>query len=302
MLCMQGMETLRDAEVLIAIVDAGSISAAARRRGITQPALSRAVARVEGRLGVTLLDRSSRTLRLTEAGARFVEGARQLLRDARALEATTSALGGRLGGTLRVSVPPALGRRRLVAPILAWSRAHRSVRLELILEPRLVDLAAERVDVAVRLGSLPDSSLVARRLGSYEHVLVAAPSYLAARGTPRAPDELDQHALLAMSTVGPNTTWPFARGRQRRAIVVRPTFTTNDGEALVAAAVAGLGVTVVSDFLVDDALACGALVSVLPEWSLPSAPITALTTRAASTQPHVRSLLAHLTRRRVRGG
>jgi DNA-binding transcriptional LysR family regulator len=280
---------------MVAIAEAGSISAAARRRGGSQPALSRAVARIEARLGVVLLDRTSRSMRLTEAGRAFVEGARRLLRDARTLEATTSAIGGRLGGVLRVSVPPALGRRRLMAPILAWHRAHPAVRLELLLEPRLVDVG-EEVDLAVRLGPLPDSELVARRLGSYEHLLVASPGYLAARGTPRDPAELEGHSLVAMSTVGPNTTWPLSRGRLRRVVEVRPCLTTNDGEALVAAVVGGAGITVASDFLIDDAIESGALVRVLPRWSLPSAPITALLTRAAARRPSVRSLLSHLVR------
>jgi DNA-binding transcriptional LysR family regulator len=291
------MDTLRDAEVLVAVADAGSISAAARKRGMSQPALSRSVGRIEARLGVTLIDRGTRAMRLTHAGQTFVEGARRLLRDAHALEATTSSLGRRLGGGLRVSVPPALGRARLLAPILEWHRGHRAVVLELWLEPRRVDLAADSVDLAVRLGPLPDSTLVGRKLGSYAHLLVASPSYLATHGTPKHPSELAAHALLTLQIDGPNTRWPLTRGRTRSVVEVRPRLVTNDAEALAAAAASGAGITVLSDFLAERGLREGSLVPVLSEWQLPSAPITALTTRSTAALPTVKSILAHLVKR-----
>lgn len=294
------MDTLRDAEVLVAVADAGSISAAARRRGMSQPALSRSVSRIEARLGVTLIDRGTRAMRLTHAGQTYVEGARRLLRDAHALEATTSSLGRRLGGGLRVSIPPALGRARLLGPILEWHRAHRGVVLDLWLEPRRVDLASDAVDLAVRLGPLPDSTLVGRRLGTYAHLIVASPAYLAAHGTPTHPAELAAHALLTLQIDGPNTRWPLAHGRARAVVEVRPSLVTNDAEALAAAAAAGAGITVLSDFLAERGLREGTLVPLLREWSLPTAPITALTTRSSAALPTVKSLLAHLVRHATR--
>ncbi len=294
MVCIKRMDVLRDAEILISVADEGSISAAARRKGLSQPAVSRAVARVERRLGVSLLDRGSRRLRLTDAGEWYVSGARRLLREAGTLEATTASLGGRMGGRLRVSLPPGLGHRRLVVALVDWSSRHPGVHLELILETRLVDLVRDDVDIAIRLGPLPDSALLSRRIGRYRHLVVASPNYLKMRGAPDQPSDLRSHSLLGMQTVGPNTAWPFTRGRKKICVQITPTFVTNDGEALVAAAAAGLGITVATDFLCKDELMDGRLVQLLADWSLPSAPITGLCTRAAP--PAARALLRHLAK------
>jgi DNA-binding transcriptional LysR family regulator len=289
------MLDLSEAEILVDVVDAGSVSAAARKRGVAQSSVTRSVARLEARLGVRLVDRDSRRLKPTLAGDVFVERARALLDGARSLEEATVAMAGHIAGVVRLSVPPAFGRARLIEPLGAWWKENPGVRLEVRLENRIVDVLNEGIDIAVRLGALPDSTLAQRKLADYAHRLVASPAYLRARGAPSSPADLREHAVLGMTTVGPNTRWPFVQGRQVAEITVTPGFVTNDGYALLDAALSGAGVTVLPDFLADGAIASGALVHLMPGWQMPTAPVSALFVRARERRA-VREVLAVLVR------
>jgi DNA-binding transcriptional LysR family regulator len=270
------MNRIEDAQLFVAVADAGSVSRAARARGLAQSTVSRALARLETRVGVRLVERTTRRMRLTDAGTFYLDGLRRLLHDAQDLERGAADYGTSLRGTIRVSMCATLGRRRLLGPLLAWAREHRGVRLDVALEERRVDLVADRLDVVVRAGPQPDSSYALSRLGGYDHVLVAAPSYLARRGRPASSADLATHDCLVMRVDKPLAVWPFKhRGRDAR-VTVSPVLVTNDAEVLLAGVVSGHGVAVLPDYLIDAALGAGQLVALLPDHALPQAPVWAV--------------------------
>jgi len=289
------MSRLDEIGAFFAVVEHGGFSAAARALGMSQPALSRAVDRLEARLGVRLLQRSTRRVHLTEIGATFAADARRALGALEDAERAASDTGTSLRGALRVSAPSAFTRVRLALPTAEWSARHPELQFELLLQDRFVDLSAERVDLAVRIGQLRSSSLVARRVGTARHRLCAAPSYLRGRSSPHTPAMLAQHATVVMRTDAPRVHWPFERDGRREAVVVQPAFVTNDGWTLLAATLSGRGVAVLPDYLADEPLADGRLVLLLPEYSLPAVPISVVFPDARHLKRSAREFIQLLT-------
>ncbi|MCC2656386.1 MAG: LysR family transcriptional regulator [Panacagrimonas sp.] len=246
----------------------GSFSAAARELGLSQPSASRIVAELERGLGSNLLVRSTRGLRLSEAGSDYLARIEPILL---ALdEADHAASGtGELRGRLRVALSSSFGVREVIPRLPVFLAAHPALRIDLLVSDTRQDLVAEGVNVALRLGGLPaDSSLLARRIAQAPRVLVASPGYLARAGTPGSPDDLVDHDVV----VGPAASGRelrFRRGNRTRAVRVEARMTVGANEAATAAAVAGLGLTVNSSWGCRAELESGALVAVLPEWTLP---------------------------------
>ena len=256
-------ESAEGFEAFVNIVEAGSISAAARRASEPRETLSRQLARLEARLGVRLVHRDARRLVLTAAGQELYARARPLVLGAREAEAAVQRVDDVPRGLLRVSVPP--GPSGLWADVvLAFVRAHPFVELEVSTASRHVDLVGEGFDVAVRAGAVRDPTLVARRLASTELLVVAAPAYLARRPAPRAADDLlDHDALLATDADDvPVRRWPLRGGGDA---AVRGRVASNDLEIIHAAAVAGDGLALLPFLVVRDDLASGRLVPVLRE-------------------------------------
>jgi DNA-binding transcriptional LysR family regulator len=293
------MSRLSDAEVFAAVVRAGGFSAAAREQGLTQSALSRRVAALEARLGVRLLARSSRGIRLTDAGERFHGGAQRAIAELDAAERAVASRAGELRGSLRLHLPPAFGRR-VVLPLALEFAAHQSgLALHVTFADRVVDLAAERADLAVRIGALRGAGLVRRRVGASRPVTCAAPSYLARRGTPRRPADLARHDALVLGIYAPRERWSFETGTDVR---VHPRLVSNDVDALLAAAIAGLGIARLPDFVAADALRSGALVALLERHRAPAAPIHAVWPDRRQQPPAARAfveLLAAALRERA---
>ena len=288
------MDQLKRMAVFAEVVAAGSLTGAARRLGMTPSAVSQHLRQLEGALGLALIHRSTRKLTLTEAGARYVEGCNAMVAAARAAAQALDRLRDEPVGELRIAAP--IGFGGLLARALAPLRRYPSLTLQLLLDDALVDLIEARVDIALRAGSLPDSSLVARRLGAMGTQLCAAPAYLAERGWPGSPQDLVQHDWLGVRPLGSATQTLVLHSDAGEAatVVVSSRAQASQVTALHALCVEGWGIgVVVSD---DDrrALADGRLVPVLPGWKLPDLPVFAVTPRRGEQPAKVRHALALL--------
>lgn len=252
----------------LAVAETGAFARAARRLERDPTVLSRRISALEARLGVRLIERSTRKLALTEAGRSFAHRARAALAGLEEAEQEAREAAQRVTGTLRLALPAAFGRM-WVAPLLPeFLQRHPGLRLEASFEDRFVDLIGETVDLALRIGALPDSGLVARRIAGSRRLLCAAPAYLAAQPPVTAPADLARHACLAFTGLRTHPDWRFRRPDGAGIVSVRVSGPLASGEAgaLVPAALAGLGVLLCSGWLVAPHLASGALVPVLDDW------------------------------------
>jgi len=263
-------------QTFVRAVDGGSLSAAARALGKSLAAVSRTMTHLEERLGVRLLHRSTRKLTLTEAGASYYDSAKRLLAE---IEEAELSLGGRIAaphGTLTVTAPLLFGRLH-VAPVIAeMLEKNRDVAADLLLVDRNVSLVEEGIDVAVRIGRLDDSALVARLLGEVPRVVCASPAYLRRHGTPRIPEELREHECLRFSGLTPGREWTFIRDGKEVRIAVGGRFSCNVGEPAIDAARAGAGVLMALGYQVAEDLAAGRLVRVLENFETPPLPVNAV--------------------------
>ena len=270
------------------IVEAGSLSAAGRALDLPKATVSRRLASLERRLGVALLHRSTRSLTLTGPGRRYHERVAPIVRDARAAQREALSWGATPSGLLRVSATEAFGML-VVAPALhGFAERYPEVRIELRLTDRRLNVIAEGIDLAVRMGKLDDSELGSRRLATVTRALVAAPAYLERRGVPADPRELAAHATIA--TDPDVRAWRVGGHRVR----VSWRFATGNMLATRDAARAGLGIAVVPRFLVADELASGALALVLPDAALAPTHATALYPNVADRSSALRALIDHL--------
>lgn len=252
---------------LLAVAREGSFVKAGRFLERHPTIVSRRVAALEDRLGVRLVERTTRHVRLTEAGERLAQQVR-LARDMIA-EAEQAAASGasEARGRLRLALPAAMGRKWLAPLIPAFMRAHPRVELELHFSETYVDLVEAGMDVAVRIGTLADSRLVVRKLGHHERILCAAPDYLARHGAPGAPAEIAGHDGLLFNGFSSYPEWRLSDGKRTESVHPRGVLVSNDSPALVEAAKAGLGILGVGEWLVAEEIASGALVRVLPQWA-----------------------------------
>lgn len=253
---------LEDLRTFVEVADAGGVTPGARRLGLSKSIVSRRLARLEEELGVQLLSRTTRGAALTEAGVTFREHAARVAAELDAAREAISAEGD-VRGRLRIAAPLSFGLTRL-APVLAeLARRHPLLQVHAAYSDRFVDLVGEGFDAAVRVGHLPDSNLIARRICSLHAKCVASPAYIEAHGAPQTPDDLLSHEALMQG----NEVWRFMdRGKM---VVVRPhgRFKADNGEALVAAALAGIGVAALPDFLIEAHVASGALIPILTHYS-----------------------------------
>jgi len=248
---------------LIAAVDGGSLSAASRSLGMPLATVSRKVSDLEAHLRTQLVVRTSRRLGLTEAGRAYVAASRRILDDIDEAERAASGEYRAPRGHLTIAAPIMFGRLHVEPVLLAFLEAFPDINARLVLSDQVVNLVDDQVDVAVRVGRLPDSSLVATRLGSVGWVTCASPRYLAKRGEPTTPDALADHDCLMFEGLYSTPIWTFGRGRQERAIPIRPRFAVNSADAAIAAAKACAGVARVLSYQVADPVAAGDLVLIL---------------------------------------
>ncbi|MEO1191453.1 MAG: LysR family transcriptional regulator [Pseudomonadota bacterium] len=250
-----------------AVVEAGSFTAAAGSRGLSKAALSRHVAQLEDRLGLRLLNRTTRRISLTEAGRAFYEGCQRMLAEAEGAEAQVTALAASPRGVLRLAAPMSFGQVHLTPLLGPFLEACPELKLDLVLGDRSVDLVEEGFDAAVRIGQLADSSLIARRLCDLSATVCAAPAYLRAEGLPLEPQDLKTHNCLHYSYARGGRTWRFLRGGESESVEVAGRVEANNGDTLLALAEAGQGIVRLPTFFTAEALRAGRLVALLPGWT-----------------------------------
>jgi DNA-binding transcriptional LysR family regulator len=258
--------------VFAKVVEANSFSEAARRLQMPISTVSRRIAELEDELGVRLLDRSTRNLRLTELGAEVLE---QATRSAELSEAVDNIVSNRLSkvcGTLRLSAPPTISDTLLTPIVTAFQAAYPEVRVQIFVTDRHIDHIAEGIDLAFRLGALRDSSLVARKVLAYRRQLVASPGYLQSCRPPEAPKDLLDHPLLAFWRREPETSWRFVHkgdGRAEETVTFRPYLAMNDFAGLTPALLTGRGIGELPPVVQPELLRTGRLVEVMPDWRFP---------------------------------
>jgi DNA-binding transcriptional LysR family regulator len=263
------MDRLREMEIFVRVVETGSFSAAGRDFNLGQPSVSKTVAALEERLGARLLVRSTRQLTPTEAGTAFYERASRVIAEANEAEAAAQGAGAGLEGRLRISSPVTFGRLHVVPALGAFLDANPNVRLELVMDDRMVDLVAENIDAALRLGTLTDSALRARRLAQTDRVVVASPAYLARKGVPMAPADLLEHHGIVYGQHSGGQERVFRRGLSEASIRIQTRLTLSAAEGVREAVLAGQGFAISSRWMFAPELANGEVVPVLQEWTLP---------------------------------
>jgi len=284
--------------VFARVVEEGSFSDAARGLGVSKSAVSKQVGRLEDRLCVRLLNRTTRQLSLTEAGTAFYEHCRQLVADADAAESAVTHLAAAPRGTLRVNAPMSFGQLHVAPALPDFLAAYPELAVEMQLNDRTVDLIEEGFDLAIRIGQLRDSSLIARRLAPMRRVVCAAPSYLDARGRPGHPRDLKQHECLIYSYLSSGREWRFHGGDGDLRVPIQGRLEINNGDALLAAARQGFGVVMLPTFLAAADVKAGRLEPVLQDWcEAQTGGIHAVFPASRNLSPKVRVFVDFLARR-----
>jgi len=254
------------------VVRRGSFAAVARDRDTDASSISRAIAALEGALGVRLFQRTTRRLALTEAGSAYYERVVPLLEGLAAASAEVADLGDQPLGTVRVTASVAFGQRVVVPMLPDFLARHSGLGIDLVLTDTVLDVVGERIDVAIRLGTLPDSDLVATKLAAVTYRVVATPAYLSARGLPASPADLAAHECLRFGIPGFRRSWRFRQGMgEVHDVPVSGRVVISNGLALQSCALAGLGVALLPCWLVDDMVRAGQLVDIFPRWEVSGA-------------------------------
>ncbi len=260
------MDRLSAMNMFVRVVETGSFSAVAKEINSTQPTISKNIAELESWLGAKLLNRSTRSLRLTETGTDYYERCVAILQDVEEAEQTVGHLQTQPKGIVRVSAVVAFGRLHLVPRLEAFFKQYPDIKVDIRLSDRVVDLVEEGIDVAFRMGDLPDSNLIAKRLCSSPIVTVASPEYLRNNGVPQHPRDLREHNYLVYLDTGTRQETSFQEDGEPFFVRVEGNLVTNNTEAMRAALLSGLGISRGPRWLVGDAIARGELLEVLPEY------------------------------------
>lgn len=261
------LRNLDDLAVFVQVMERGSFSAAARDMHLTPKLVSTRIARLEQALGVTLFERNTRSLRITDEGRAIAARARAALGVLEDMQELAACGRHELHGTIRLTAPSPFGRKYVTPAIADFCRLHPQVGFELRLSDQVQDLYADDLDLAIRMGDLADSRLVARRIASNRRVLVAAPEYIARHGAPSKPEDLAAHHCLVFAYPGLRfNTWPLCHGRREKAIAIQGTLCSDSGDVLNVWCISGMGISLRETWDVHEELRTGRLVRVLPAW------------------------------------
>ncbi len=291
------MDRFLELAALVRTVDRGSQAAAARELGVTPAMVGRYIQALEDRLGTRLLNRTTARQSLTEAGAAFYARASAILEQMEEAETHAADRQAEPRGTLRVNAPMSFGARHLAAAIAEFCERNPKVRVELVLNDRLVDLVEEGYDVAVRIGLLAESGLVARRLSPCRLAVCASPGYLERHGRPNTPADLHEHNCLLYAYASNGGIWRFHGEHGEEEVRVSGSLVANNGDALLAAALAGQGVILQPTFIVGDDLRAGRLRQLLLGWRLADLDVHAVYPSARHLSPKVRGFVDFIARR-----
>ena len=289
------MDRAAEMTAFVRSVDGGGFSAAARELGLTPSALSKLVTRLEDRLGARLLQRTTRRLQLTPEGEAFYVRSRRILADMDEAEAEVVAAGVRPTGLLRLHCGSAFGMHQLAPAIPLFLERHAGVELDITISDEPLVGLGEGVDLAIRIGPLDESSMVARRICNLERVICAAPSYLERCGTPRTPDELQQHNCLWITSLPVLRRWPFDTDDGIRVVHIDGNVVANNAETVLQLAMAGVGITRLTDVIVGDAIGRGELIPILSEWHhVEPVPLYATYPSGRNLSPKIRAMVDFL--------
>ena len=298
------MDRLAGIRLFVAIAEAGSLSEAGRSLGIPLSTVSRQLSALEENLGARLITRSTRHMALTEQGRHYLEACRRIIEDLEAAEARLSGEQSEPQGEIAITAPVVFGRLYVLPVVAEFLSVNPRIDARLLLLDRPVDLIEEGLDVAVRIGSLADSSLIAIRVGSLRHVVCASPDYLASRGAPKEPEHLASHDCITFSALAAGDRWAFGKGKKQKRVRVRSRLVVNTAEAAVDAAIAGLGVTRVLSYQAAHAIVDGSLRSILEDSDPGEIPVSVLHREGWLARSKVQSFVAFATselRKRMHG-
>jgi DNA-binding transcriptional LysR family regulator len=267
------MDRIEEMAVFVAVAEQGGFAAASRALNLSAPTVTRAVAALEEAVGAELFVRTTRFVRLTETGERYLDDCRRILRQLEEAEAHAAGAHAAPQGTLSLAAPVLFGQQLVVPTLVEFLAAYPAVSVRLLLVDRGVQLGEEGIDAAFRMGELPDSSLVAMPLGHIRRVVCASPHYLRIRGEPRHPDDLREHDLVASIADGRSEQWRFVEGDASIEVAVRPRLTVSTNAAAIVAAEAGAGLTRVMSYQIADALRDGRLQRVLQAYEAKPLPV-----------------------------
>lgn len=285
------MDRLHEMEVFIAVAEAGGFAKAGGRLRLSPPAVTRAVYALEDRLGARVFNRTTRSLTITDVGQRFLESARRILTELDTAEKEAVGETSMPQGHLTLTASVTFGRFTLAPIVAGFLNQHPRVTASVLLLDRIVNLVEEGVDVAIRIGPLPDSTLIAKRIGAVRRVLVASPKYLRQRGTPKAPADLKLHSVIAFTGLMPGREWRFSNGQKQGSVSLRPNIEINDASAAIEAAERGHGITVALSYMVNDKIRKGQLATVLEAFSPEPEPVHLVYPEARLIAPKVRAFI-----------
>ncbi|WP_282604848.1 LysR family transcriptional regulator [Pelagibius sp. Alg239-R121] len=288
------MDNVSEMDVFVRVVQSGSFSAAARSLDLTPSAISKQIGRLEDRLGARLFNRTTRRLNLTEAGTGFHERCRQILSDIEEAEQAVADLLSTPRGTLKLALPAAFGKLH-VAPVLAgYLQRYPDMRIDLNLNDRLIDILAEGMDLAIRIGDLSDSSLIARRLAPNRRVVCGAPAYFSGSRPPEKPQDLIAHNCLVYTYRASRNDWHFDGPEGHETVQVSGNLEANSAEALQSAVLSGVGIGLLPMWLIGADLKAGRMIEVLSEYHVPDSAVYAVYPPGRHLSPKVRSFVDYL--------
>lgn len=256
--------------VFVAVAEEESFASGARRLGMSPPAVTRAISALEDRLGVKLLNRTTRYVRVTDAGSRYLDDCRRIIHETDEADEAAAGINAEPRGHLAVTAPVMFGRLFVIPGIVKYLERYPAMEISAVFLDRVVNLLEEGFDVGIRIGELPDSSMRAIRVGQVRRVLCASPSYLSEKGIPLNPAELVHHSIIASSTVTPGLDWKFAQDIKVR---VKPRLTVTSNDAAIESVKNGIGISRLMSYQIEAGLAAGELQTILTEFEPPPLPI-----------------------------
>ncbi len=287
------MDRLASMETFVRVVEAGSFSAASRSLGVGQPAVSKAVAQLEERLGVKLLSRTTRGLSTTEAGQAYYERAKRAIEEADEAESSARGAGAGLVGRLRISAAVTFASLHIIPRLPAFMAQHPDLDLEVVLDDRTIDLVQDGIDVSFRMGKLADSSLTARRIGRCKRVVVGTEAYFDRFGVPATPGDLTRHQAIVYLQTG-DGAWTFKKGGAEMAVEMSSRLKVTAAEGVRAAVLADLGCSVASEWMFSPELQSGRVRAVLADWSLPPVDLFAVFPTGRTATAKSRALVSFI--------
>ncbi|MCJ8304859.1 LysR family transcriptional regulator [Shewanella sp.] len=278
-------------KVFIAVAEEQGFAAAARRLNMSPPAVTRAIAALEVQLNVKLLNRTTRYVRATDVGLRYLDDARRILAELRAADEAVTGINAEPQGHLAITAPVMFGSLFVMPTLVKYLQQHPKMEVSAIFLDRVVNMLEEGIDVGLRIGQLPDSSMRARRVGSVRLVLCASPQYIQEHGIPLHPDELDQHTIIASKAGNNGLDWRFPDGKTIKSVKVKPRLTVTTNDAAISSAASGLGITRLLSYQIAPQLASGELKILLEDYEPEPRPVHIIHREGPNGSAKVRSLV-----------